>query len=333
MCKPLTDSIKKLKAEIAELSAKKNRIAAEKDDLPEIPNLIGIDEAIEINKSAQSMRDELTEIESENEVHRTKEANFNNERESITSLIDKATQKVTAAIPSITVDDALEYESQKKLLKQSIEDLNKQIKTANDQQNPYIESQNMLLDQEKNAKQRIIQATATRDKLDTLFAHLSYIRAAYKDRKRIKKFILSNLIPILNKRIQYYLEAFDCEFAMEFTPTLSILPSKWDYTLCSGGERKRIDMAVMFALYDLYIYMHGQQCNIMVLDEIDGRLDSEGIESFIDIINNDFCGESETKPKPSTILVISHRPEMLDAFPSKILVKKRQGFSFIESVI
>jgi DNA repair exonuclease SbcCD ATPase subunit len=121
---------------------------------------------------------------------------------------------------------------------------------------------------------------------------------------------------------------------MEFTPTLAVLPSKWDYHLCSGGERKRIDMAIMFALYDLYIHMYGQQCNIMVLDEVDGRLDADGIQAFINIIYNDFSGSNaDSRPKPGSILIISHRSEMLDAFPSKILVKKSQGFSFIESVI
>jgi DNA repair exonuclease SbcCD ATPase subunit len=120
---------------------------------------------------------------------------------------------------------------------------------------------------------------------------------------------------------------------MEFTPSLSVLPSKWDYSLCSGGERKRIDMAMMFGLYDLYIHMYGQQCSLMVLDEVDGRLDTEGIESFIDVIYNDFHDTTDSRPRPDTILVISHRPEMLDAFPTKIMVKKREGFSFIESII
>ena len=89
----------------------------------------------------------------------------------------------------------------------------------------------------------------------------------------------------------------------------------------------------MFGLYDLYIHMYGQQCSMMVLDEVDSRLDADGIESFIDIIYNDFYDKSDSRPKPDTILVISHRPEMLDAFPTKIVVEKRDGFSFIESVI
>ena len=207
------------------------------------------------------------------------------------------------------------------------------MKSLNEEANPHLQQLSIAQAQISEIKSKLGLVRQAQSKLDIFYTHLAYVRSAYKDRKKIKQFILSSLMPLLNKRIQYYLESFNCEFAMEFTPTLGMLPSKWAYSLCSGGERKRIDMSVMFALYDLYIYMHGQQCNIMVLDEVDGRLDSEGIEAFIDVVTNDFCDQSGTKPRPDSILIISHRPEMLDAFPSKIMVRKKEGFSFIESII
>lgn len=156
-------------------------------------------------------------------------------------------------------------------------------------------------------------------KLDQQISHLEYIRRSYHDRNKIKMFILSDIIPTLNQRIEYYLNAFGCDFTIKFTPTMSVEPSRWDYDFHSGGECKRIDLAVMFALYDVYIMLYGPQCNVMVLDEVDSRLDASGVRSFVEVIQNDFAGDRQDKP--DTILVISHKKEMVDQFPNQIVVK------------
>lgn len=156
--------------------------------------------------------------------------------------------------------------------------------------------------------------------LDDKIKSYDYIRHSYHDRNKIKMFILTGLIPYLNARIEYYLNAFECDLTLKFTSTLSVETSRWDYDLHSGGQQKRIDLAIMFALYDLYISMYGQQCNVMVLDEVDGALDPYGVRMFVDIINNDFAGERPDKP--STILIISHKNDMVDQFATQILVSQ-----------
>jgi DNA repair exonuclease SbcCD ATPase subunit len=333
MCKPIIEEATALQNDIAEIGAQLSSVSGDLGKIPEVPNPIALEEAEKANASVASVREDVAQMQSENTQATRRIRDISNESKSITTLIGKVRKQADAAKPSITVAAALELESGKKLLQQSINTIIKQIKTLNEEANPHSQQLLIIQTQIADIKSKLEVARQARSKLHVFYTHLAYVRSAYKDRKKIKQFILSSLIPLLNKRIQYYLESFNCEFAMEFTPTLSMLPSKWDYSLCSGGERKRIDMSVMFALYDLYIYMHGQQCNIMVLDEVDGRLDSEGIEAFIDVVTNDFCDQSGTKPRPTSILIISHRPEMLDAFPSKIMVRKKEGFSFIESII
>lgn len=164
--------------------------------------------------------------------------------------------------------------------------------------------------------------------LDNKIKSYDYIRHSYHDRNKIKMFILTGLIPYLNQRIEYYLNAFECDLTLKFTSTLSVETSRWDYDLHSGGQQKRIDLAIMFALYDLYISMYGQQCNVMVLDEVDGALDPHGVRMFVDIINNDFAGDRPDKP--DTILIISHKNDMVDQFATQILVSQdADGFSHI----
>ena len=103
----------------------------------------------------------------------------------------------------------------------------------------------------------------------------------------------------------------------------------WGYEFESGGERKRTDVAFMFAMFDFHEEMYGRQCNILVLDEVDGRLDDDGIDSLIGIIKNDLASKVES------IMVISHRNMMHDIFPREIRVKRAgaegfRGFSQLE---
>jgi len=333
ICEPFTKQAEILRSEIAELRDNLAKLQDEFSNIPDITNPISLEEASRVNASFDLMQEERTRLASSNATMTAQITESKSEIGSITKLVDRVRKQAKEHAPSMTLDEARKIQSAKEQVENTIVSLRDKIESIKDQANPHIQSVK-LTDDKIGVVEEVIKASrAARTKLHVFFTHLSYIRSAYKDRTKIKSYILSSLIPILNRRIQYYLESFDCEFAMEFTPSLSILPSKWDYHLCSGGERKRIDMAMMFALYDLYIHMHGQQCNIMILDEVDGRLDADGIQAFIDIIHNDFSSGGGSRPKPDSILIISHRPEMLDAFPSKILVKKSQGFSFIESVI
>ena len=75
--------------------------------------------------------------------------------------------------------------------------------------------------------------------------------------------------------------------------------------------------------------IYGQQCNIMILDEVDGRLDQKGVQAFADVVN-DMNANNSDRPRPDTVLVISHKGELRDVFQSQIVVKKECGFSRIE---
>lgn len=332
-CMPLQERRSQLEETIAGMTIKIEELKKEIANLPQITPVISIEEAKSANSAAEELRGEVAKLKELKGGYATEIKNMEKEIGSIDRLVDRVQSQMQSAAPNITIDEAVALESKRSLISQEISSLNANLSAQRGAANPHHKSLELIESQISEVQVLLKETEKAKMKLHALYSHLSYIKSAYKDRNKIKSFILLNLIPILNQRIQYYLEAFDCDFAMEFTPSLSVLPSKWDYTLCSGGERKRIDMAMMFGLYDLYIHMYGQQCSLMVLDEVDGRLDTEGIESFIDVIYNDFHDTTDSRPRPDTILVISHRPEMLDAFPTKIMVKKRDGFSFIESVI
>ena len=164
-------------------------------------------------------------------------------------------------------------------------------------------------------------------RLDRLIAHLNYIYRAYSDRRKIKSYMLEEYIPYLNTRIAYYLGRFGFDLKIEFTNALGIKSDKWGYQQFSGGECKRFDVAMMLAMFYLHTLMYGRHCNVVVFDEVDGRLDMGGAEVFADIIKSDFAG------KVDSVLVISQRLDMRGVLPTEMKIVREDRFSRVSEIL
>lgn len=158
-----------------------------------------------------------------------------------------------------------------------------------------------------------------------LVKHLGFIRRSFSDRNKIKAYTVKRLIPHLNERITYYLQAMGCDFRLEFNEYLQAKTETYPYEFWSGGERRRIDLALMLAIHKLHNLIYSRQCNILVFDEVERSLEPSGIEAFVELIFNEF--------NDKTVLVISHSDQMRDAFPTKMLVRRKSRYaSIIEEV-
>jgi DNA repair exonuclease SbcCD ATPase subunit len=249
--------------------------------------------------------------------------------DSLNSKILKNSSKLKNVQPKISLSELQELEVELKLLNEKRHNVQERQEELKGTKNLYVgvrEDLEKSIDQVQDDVNKLKEKT---EQLDELFAHYKYIYRSYSDRRKIKKWLLSELIPLLNDRVHYYLDSLGIEIDITFNSTLDAKTDKWDYEFCSGGERKRIDLAIMFGLYDLYMSIYGQQCNIMVLDEVDSRLDRQSVEAFADVVN-DFNSDNSSYPRPETILVISHKHELKDLIPSQIIVKKRNSFSVID---
>ena len=251
--------------------------------------------------------------------------------------------------PKLTIHEAdlhkINYDTKEKALKSTEQQINdiierkekereKSKQTAQSikaEQNPYKIIGETLSTELGNLKTLRQSAEHQVGLSNILIRHIDYIRSAYADRKKIRAFVLSRLIPFFNQRIKYYLDTLECDFPIEFNVFLQTKSDKWPYELWSGGERKRIDMAIQFAIYDLHQSIYGLQSNVLVLDEVDGRLDADGVNVFANLIFKDFA-ETNKIDRPNTVLVISHKNELRDIFPTKIMVSKRDDLSYIEEV-
>lgn len=168
--------------------------------------------------------------------------------------------------------------------------------------------------------------TDTVEEYTSLWKHWTYIQKAHSDRKKMKSFAIAPHLDYVNSRLAYYLDVFELDLSMQFTTSLGIENSKWEYDFYCGGERKRTDLAIMFAMFDLHEKMYGRQSNIMVLDEVDGRMDGAGIQSLIQIIKNDLSTKVET------LLIISHKSNLRDVFSRQIHIKRDGRYSQLAEV-
>lgn len=193
--------------------------------------------------------------------------------------------------------------------------------------NPYHAVLNGLRQQIEDNNDLANQLRSEIEALDKLILHYNYIRKAYRDRNRIKKLALKSLVPYLNHRIKYFEQLFKLDTGLQFTETLGTKWRRWGYEQLSGGECKRIDCALMFALYQTLIALYGQQTNFCCMDEIDGSLDEEGVEIFAEVLDS-FMSDSDS---PSALFLISHKPKLRSFFPNELRVIKSDTYSRLQT--
>ena len=87
------------------------------------------------------------------------------------------------------------------------------------------------------------------------------------------------------------------------------------YNLYSGGEAFRIDFALRIALSKVLARRAGTRLRTLIIDEGFGTQDSHGLEQLKDAIQ-------EISQDFDKLLVVTHLPELKDAFPVQIEVTK-----------
>lgn len=94
------------------------------------------------------------------------------------------------------------------------------------------------------------------------------------------------------------------------------------YELFSGGEAFRINFAIRIALAKLLAVRSGAKLQFLVIDEGFGALDSAGRDDIVAAINS-------IREDFKKIIVVSHVPELKDAFQTRIEITKEASGSQI----
>jgi DNA repair exonuclease SbcCD ATPase subunit len=147
----------------------------------------------------------------------------------------------------------------------------------------------------------------------------------------IKSQIIKHYLPILVSKVNEYLALFSAEYSIEFTEEFDIhiqlrKNEYVDYDNFSGGEKIRIDLALIFSFVSFIKMKTGAMCSLLFFDEIlDSSLDMNGITSLVQILNL-------FTQTGFTVMVVSHREENRSEDFKKIFEIKKEKFSKIEEI-
>jgi hypothetical protein len=271
--------------------------------------------------------DELIGLTTILESKKDNETKINTTTSKISSLLEA--EKTLSSKLSEIKDKINEYETK-------IRDIERNIITKKYKEENYIKLESSI-DDIKNKKSPFedLISKYTNDlnvsnrKIDEYLDQKKYLEflVFMTSEEGVKKFLISDMINIINSKIRNYLEEMGCEYTALFDPnfdcTFLTITGPCEYDNFSAGERRRIDIAVTFAFKDL-LYINGLLLsNILVCDEIlDVSIDEHCINSIIKLLKR--------TAKDQTVYVISHREAVDNSdFDNIIEIQKSGGFTTI----
>ena len=132
----------------------------------------------------------------------------------------------------------------------------------------------------------------------------------------------------MNTLINKYLAILDTYIKFEldesFTETIkSRYRDEFTYASFSEGEKKKLDVAILFAWRQIAQMKNSVNTNLLILDEIfDGSLDATATDLLLQLLDE--------VSHDANIFVISHKGDILnDKFHSVLRIEKKNDFSVI----
>jgi DNA repair exonuclease SbcCD ATPase subunit len=148
----------------------------------------------------------------------------------------------------------------------------------------------------------------------------------------IRKFVIEGIIPALNSRIAYWLQylidgKIKLEFNNELEEKIERNPSDGDpfvYHVMSGGERRRLNLAVSQAFAYVMSLNSGVCPSVVFLDEVTTNIDPIGVNGVYNMISE--------LSKDRKVFITTHDQNLLELLEGcqTINLEKRAGFTNIK---
>lgn len=170
------------------------------------------------------------------------------------------------------------------------------------------------------------------DKIEDLESDLKHqnflLKLLTKKDSFIRQALLDANLPLLNTRLQYYLDFIGLPHKVMFTKDMAISITQFNnsigYANLSGGQQARINLAIAFAFRDVVQARH-QKINLCILDEcLDLGLSNLGIKQAAKMIK-DVAKENEL-----SMYVITHRDEIQKSFDKQLKAILKGGLTEVE---
>lgn len=347
-------TIQKITGEISifESSIKKNldeidHAKANPDQCPLCRNLINIDELNKWLEEKQKLIDTakatvedkkktITDLTEKNVGWESKLSDIEDQISTIKSdkdLKKKSADSIKAEYESISIPKTMSEEDLTKIADE-ISLVKSQI--TNLEETEYKDQKYLdgLLDKAKELSTVLKQKKEEAKKYTKELTLFQWWENSLSSKKNsMKSWCVNNIIGYFNTRIKYYMDRFfdgDTEIQLDIELNEIIKRNEYErsFAAFSGGEKQRLNLAILFALNNLVKSNLSTKMNIMFLDEIlSTSLDERGISTVLGLLE-------DMKENKETVFIIDHKDNFKDypAFEHIKIEKDKDGFSHIFDV-
>ena len=247
----------------------------------------------------------------------------------------EAANKVIATRKEIAILSAVplpEKGADERLLEQQITELKEQAiakKAEAEGVSPYAQ---IFTSAEEDVNTKRDECKITKTSIATLeddMLYYDWLADAFD--KEIRSFAISNILPDLNERVAYWLQILmdgkiKLAFDSQLDETIERNPSDGDpfvYHAMSGGERRRINLAVSQAFAHIMMLGSNNSPSLVFLDEVTTNVDPYGVDAIYRLI--------QELAQHKQVFITTHDQGLLDMLngANKLELVKKNGFTKI----
>lgn len=222
------------------------------------------------------------------------------------------------------VEKNIQYQELDELLdaRDNAHGLRNRINELKNAQNPHIEARDKQV-AEHQGDIDYLKVDALRRRLD----HQQFLLKLLTDKNSfLRRRIINKTIPFLNGRLNHFTSTLGLPHVVKFDADMSCTVAEFgrelDFGNLSAGEKKRVNTAMALAFRDVLHHLHAKS-NLLLIDELDGALDQQGIDSIIRIL------KEKSRDENLSVFIISHHPSIAGRLDRNMIIRKENGFSFV----
>ena len=261
----------------------------------------------------------------------TKGTNLKNEWQELDNLYQDKKHQVQEQQTNLTTET-----NTKTTILKTIQDLQSEITKLNNKKQEILQIEipdikqyeNMLNDINKELKDLDEQIINKEQELEKQNNYVSAIKHSLQlVTKEFRTYLLQNSITYLNTLLETYSQKLfsnkqDIIHITQDDTKLNIQLGDATYESLSGGEKTRVNIALLLAQKSLASTIGNISCNIIILDEILGYCDAQAEENVINLITTEL-------ESLESIYMISHKEIPIGYDTQIIVTKNKQGLSTV----
>jgi DNA repair exonuclease SbcCD ATPase subunit len=317
--KNILEESSNIKAEIKQVNTQINAINQKSSSCPTCKRLYENDDSEHREAIKKDLKENLDGLSAKESEIKTKFEPFVEKREDINKKLEKLDSAISDIKSKISnnekIEDKIGY------TKDTIESYRKDISKIEKESNEVLE---------KTVKDTEIKLSEYKTELETMDKNLNILDCIkfVVSEEGVKSYIVKKILAVLNQKMFYYLQKFEANCICKFNELFEeeIVDDRKEsksYFNFSGGERKRIDLACLFAFLDIRRMQGDVSFSTTFYDELlDSSLDDRGVELVLEVLRDRVDQFKENA------YIVTHRGSAITSkVDNTICIEKKNGFS------